>query len=348
LETAVAVSPHLCRSETCALIGNPLCPLCQAMGEVLYADLSDWLFGIPGTWNLKACSACEIAWLDPRPAESDLPKLYARYYTHTETVDSPVLRQETVRLVLNRMGYEVGEVNSRIARVLSHISPVARTCSLDVLGLTARERGRLLDVGCGSGDFVRRMRSLGWDACGVDPDPGAVGRGRETGLQICEGTIADLGEDERYDVITLNHVIEHVPDAIFLLTECRKRLRDQSGILLITTPNIKALGHKLFKRYWRGLETPRHLILFSPAALSHYVSDSGLRVRSIRTETRLARMIFNQSLYAKRGTRDIGARNHFSALTKWAAYGFQLVEDALWYANGDMGEEIYCVCTREA
>jgi 2-polyprenyl-3-methyl-5-hydroxy-6-metoxy-1,4-benzoquinol methylase len=188
------------------------------------------------------------------------------------------------------------------------------------------------------------MRTLGWSVTGVDPDPKAVEAGRSRGLEVFAGTISDVPSGKRYDAITLNHVIEHVQDPVGLLLECGRRLRPENGKIIITTPNLDSLGHRWFKGYWRGLEVPRHLLLFSQAALTNCVARSGLSLRSIRTETRLARMIYSPSVWAKKGGRNVGEELHFKVSTKCASYAFQLLEDAMMLLKKDIGEEICCVC----
>jgi 2-polyprenyl-3-methyl-5-hydroxy-6-metoxy-1,4-benzoquinol methylase len=334
-------------SGTIACIPRPCCSLCGAEGNRLYVELFDWLYGVPGRWGMRSCRACGLAWLDPQPAAEDIPKLYSRYHTHHPFPATRLdrLRRATLQCVLAKMGYTVDRPKAILPRLLAHVRSVAQASALDVMDLPPSKVGALLDVGCGNGEFIARMRSLGWSVSGVDPDPAAVTRGRDQGLQIFGGTIADVPESARYDVITLNHVIEHVPDPVVLLRECRRRLRSLTGTVVITTPNIKSLGHWWFKSYWRGLEVPRHLILFSPAALSDCVTRSGLGLRSIRTETRLARMIFAMSVCAKGGSRDIGEQINFNVKTRCASYAFQLLEDAMIQFKKDIGEEIYCVCT---
>jgi SAM-dependent methyltransferase len=146
------------------------------------------------------------------------------------------------------------------------------------------------------------------------------------------------------DVVTLNHVIEHAADPIDLLRECGKRLRPQTGRLIITTPNLKSLGHWWFKNYWRGLEVPRHLVLFSRAALKECIERAGLKVQTLSTETRLARMIYSPSVSARLGGREIGEKTNFPLCTKFGAYFFQAAEDSLMYLTKGVGEEIFCVC----
>jgi SAM-dependent methyltransferase len=243
------------------------------------------------------------------------------------------------------MGYPVKPSNSWLARSLSHVPSMARARALEIYALSASQIGTLLDVGSGNGQFIRRMRSLNWDANGVEPDPTAVAYCLSQGLKVFHGTITDLPPHPRYDVITLNHVIEHVPDPVSLLLECKKRLVPGTGRLMIMTPNLNGLGHRWFGRFWRGLEIPRHLLLFTIPSLRKCASRAGLKVNSLRTETRLARMIYSPSLYAKRGKTRIGEKTNFSTTTKARAYLFEVIEEVLLPFAGDAGEELFCVCS---
>jgi SAM-dependent methyltransferase len=242
------------------------------------------------------------------------------------------------------MGYPVEVSAKLLPRLLSWMPPIGSAAELDVLGLPASAIGTLFDVGCGNGDFIARMASLGWKASGIDPDPIAASQARGRGLEVSTGGISDTPCVGRYDVITMNHVIEHAADPIALLQECLKRLHPLTGRLVITTPNLESLGHRWFRKYWRGLEVPRHLVLFSPAALRQCVDRAGLRVHSLSTRTRLARMIYCPSICAKRGGREIGDQNDFPVSTKMAAYLFQAAEDLSLYFRPGWGEEIFCVC----
>lgn len=349
MSTGIKLSPQMPSTSSpkiwtkIAVVPRISCCLCGDDGKELYTGMADCWFGAMGTWGLRTCADCGIAWLDPQPTKDDIPKLYSRYYTHTslEVTAFERLRREIRQCILARMGYRVEPSTGLLPRLLSRWGSFARAAAMDVLNLSASEVGTLLDVGCGNGEFISRMHSLGWNVSGVDPDPAAVAFGRSHKLSVFQGTISDVPPDLAYDVITLNHVIEHVPDPVELLRECGKRLRPKTGRLIITTPNLKSLGHRWFDRYWRGLEFPRHLVLFSPRGLSEYVTRAGLRVTSMRTETRLARMIYTASVYARRGEQLIGERTSFRVTTKSMGYGFQLLEDALLCFKEDAGEEIH-------
>jgi len=223
---------------------------------------------------------------------------------------------------------------------------VRRTAILTVLGLPTSEGESLLDIGCGNGQFIARMRSFGWKVSGIDPDPVAASYGRSRGLNIETGTIRDLPGTDCYDVITLSHVVEHVSDPVALLRECAKRLRPVTGRLIVATPNILSLGHWWFGKHWRGWEVPRHFIVFSPRGLRTCVERAGLIPKSLTTETRLAQMIYAQSASARGGAVGVGEQINFKLTTKVAGRLFRIVENLTSHINKDLGEEILCVCAK--
>lgn len=341
--------PFVQTSPGIDVIPRPACPLCGCQGTVLYSGLVDWLYGAPQNWGTRSCSTCEVIWLDPQPVPSGIPRLYFQYCTHhAKEVVTWIsrLQHKMSECALARLGYPTKAPKGMLLRLLSRLPSVERAALLSVFALHASGAGSLLDVGCGNGQFIARMRAFGWKVSGIDPDPAAVSYGRSQGIEIHVGTIADLPDSARYDVITLGHVIEHVADPVNLLRECGKRLQPGSGRLIITTPNINSLGHTWFRKYWRGLEVPRHFVLFSPAGLDDCAKRAGMRVQSVTTETRLAQMIYLHSASARAGDRNVGQEINFRKSTKVAARLFRLIENSILRLKKDVGEEIFCVCTK--
>ena len=173
-----------------------------------------------------------------------------------------------------------------------------------VMWLGTSCRGRLLDVGCGNGIFLATMKELGWEVAGVEPDRQAARVAREQfGLNVHVGTLEEAGfADGTFDAITMSHVVEHLADPISALRECWRVLR-KGGRLVVTTPNIESLGHRLYGKAWIGLDPPRHLFLFSPPTLRTCIERSGLQVLELRTTARLTPWMWaNSSLIRRNGT----------------------------------------------
>jgi 2-polyprenyl-3-methyl-5-hydroxy-6-metoxy-1,4-benzoquinol methylase len=150
--------------------------------------------------------------------------------------------------------------------------------------LPALACGQLLDIGCGNGSFLAGMRERGWEVQGLEPDSEAADLARKRhGLKVITGTLEETSLSvSSVDAITLNHVIEHVPDPVGLLSECRRILKP-GGKLVVATPNVESLAHRMSGVRWQHLDPPRHLCLFSSRALTACVEKAGLQPESLHT-----------------------------------------------------------------
>jgi 2-polyprenyl-3-methyl-5-hydroxy-6-metoxy-1,4-benzoquinol methylase len=157
--------------------------------------------------------------------------------------------------------------------------------------------GRVLDVGCGSGDFLFRMHQQGWKVAGVDFDDKAIVNAKtKYGFDLLHNDLAGAHfPDNSFDAITMNHVIEHVPDPTALLSEILRVLKP-GGRLVATTPNIQSLGHSLYQECWRGLEPPRHLQVFSVQALRNCAQQAGFKKIEVKSSAANADAIIGASI----------------------------------------------------
>lgn len=284
-------------SALCAIrtLVRPSCLLCGSQGASLYSGLTDGPFGAPGVWHLSVCPSkdCRLVWLDPMPVQEDLWIAYRGYYTHdSRNREAPAsfIRKQYRALresyINDRYGYGDGSGNAwhRLLALLFHFTPyILQDIIGEVRQLTFVPDGRLLDVGCGSGEWLLLMKARGWSVEGVDLDEAAVANARSRGLSVYCGTVHSRNyPNAQFDAITLNQVIEHVPDPIDVLSECRRILKP-SGHLILYTPNSRSLGHRVFGRHWRGLEPPRHLHLFGPRSMQHAFSTAGFHKLQVRT-----------------------------------------------------------------
>jgi 2-polyprenyl-3-methyl-5-hydroxy-6-metoxy-1,4-benzoquinol methylase len=254
-----------------------VCYLCGTEGRLLYGGLRDRLFKAPGVWNFRQCPTveCGLVWLDPMPTEADIPKLYSTYYTHQ--VDAGKIVNIGFK---NILANKLRRARKRAYYLLLRLTSLHRErLNLATMYLANIKPGSLLEVGCGNGAFLARMRSRGWQVQGVEVDPTAAKIAEETfGVHVYVGTLEKANyPNASFDALTMNHVIEHVSDPIGLLKGCHRVLKPE-GKLIMVTPNINGIGFRRFRQNWRGLEPPRHLHLFSQSSLENIARQASFNV----------------------------------------------------------------------
>jgi len=322
---------------------NPTCRICGSPGRLLYAGLKDRLFSTPGLWQLKQCPKveCGLVWPDPVALEEDLGLAYQTYYTHVEPTGAVAKLKQAV---LSR-GYRFA---ISIPAVLTGLQKQRREFLRMFLG--DLKPGRLFDAGCGDGQFLHLMAQEGWQGTGIDFDAAAIEAGRKKfGLDLAVGDLqtAEIKEGE-YDAVTMSHVIEHVPEPVACLDKCRRLLRP-GGRLVVSTPNIRSLGHQRFKECWRGLEPPRHLQIFAPNLLGECARRAGLEVVRTGSTAVNADYISNASLALESAPLD-GARIGGGWDVRFALQSilFQYREHFAMRRNPDLGEEAFLIAERRS
>ncbi len=259
------------------------CPVCKgSQRKLLYGELTDRLFGAPGQWTMYQCLECESGYLDPRPTKETIGLAYQNYFTHElrRQGNLPLFRT-ILRNFAN--GYHNKFFNTHLKPaypvntwVKLLLPGIASTLDADMRHLS-QSPGRLLDIGSGNGQFLLAAKSAGWSVHGIEPDKKAVLVARNAGLDITQGNLEEIPVKpplSSFDVITASHVIEHVHEPDTFLIDCFKRLK-KGGYLWLETPNINSLGRQRYNHFWRGLEPPRHLTLFSQQSLISLLNSSG-------------------------------------------------------------------------
>ena len=225
------------------------CNLCGSLETRLLFRTSDLQLKNEGVFNLVQCQQCGLVYLNPRPTKASIARYYQHYHDRS-TNDAWLERRQ-----------------------LEKLREVERY----------REAGRLLDVGCGKGSFLRAARDRGWRCFGVEISPQASNDARRMGLDVTTGGFEYVDyPDNFFDVITMYHVLEHLHDPREALGKAYQLLKS-GGLLVVAVPNFDSLQAKIFRQRWYHLDAPRHLYHFTPRTLKMLLHDeAGFKVLETR------------------------------------------------------------------
>jgi 2-polyprenyl-3-methyl-5-hydroxy-6-metoxy-1,4-benzoquinol methylase len=254
------------------------CPMCQsASGEPIYSGVKDWAFECaPGDWIFYNCLNCKSLYLNPRPTRSSISMAYGKYYTHDSNLESNSL---TTKLKNEFMFHKFGisslnRLNLKNKWFVSLVNPfIYRKFPLD--DLIILPRGTLLDIGCGNGDFLITAKLMGYSVYGIEIDLQAFTAASKRGLNVWHGSYEILDNiNIKFDYIVCSHVVEHVHNPLHFLNMVSKSTKS-SSMLMLSWPNPNSIVLKWFKKYWRGLEAPRHLCLPSTGSVINELTKLG-------------------------------------------------------------------------
>jgi 2-polyprenyl-3-methyl-5-hydroxy-6-metoxy-1,4-benzoquinol methylase len=171
-----------------------------------------------------------------------------------------------------------------------------------------RPSGKLLEVGCARGDFLRWARES-FDASGVEPNPELADSAGQVAPVYCD--IIERTPWSGFDVIASFHVIEHVDSPRSFVRAAAERLKT-GGLLVIETPNIDSIPFKVLKSRWRQF-IPEHYFFFDPKTMSRVLSDHGLQTQNIMTIGKYASM----DLIVNRLSRYLPWLPHVNGFSRW-------------------------------
>ena len=242
---------------------------CRACGGTAMSashEASEMMFATGGSYVYQECGACgSLTLANPPDGAAHYPE---KYYRHLELRVSPSMRWYVKVL---RIAYD---------RCVPIVSPLSGRWGMGLRG-SSDARARVLDVGCGAGRMLERLRDLGMqDLTGVDPygvSSSAAANGRTGSLRLIRGLVEDV--DGTFDVIVLNHSLEHVEDPAAVLSAV-KALLSANGRAVVRTPVI-GYSWRRYGRFWVQLDAPRHLTIFSQRGLLECARRAGLRVERI-------------------------------------------------------------------
>ncbi len=255
----------------------PVCALCGSNNRnPIYTDARDLLYETPGRFSVVRCSQCSLVYLCPRPTQETLSCYYPTQYSPFAGSTSPL-----------RSGGPLSERSKAYAFLLYILLlPYRLRFGDETRTLPPFGGRRMLDVGCGAGEYLEDMHDLGWDVYGVDVSEDAVrvAGGRVGASRVWAGTLDQFNSSLRdLDLITMIHSLEHVPNPQETLQEVHRRLAT-NGKVKIVVPDISGFEAKLFGRHWIGLDVPRHFTDFSQQTLRNLLQRNGFVVETSRPQ----------------------------------------------------------------
>lgn len=147
---------------------------------------------------------------------------------------------------------------------------------------TGLSSGSLLDIGSGTGSFLKAMHEAGWKVSGIEPDEASRKRTEELyGLKAAAPEMLFIMPPGTFDAVTMWHVLEHVHDLHEYIEQLKKIIK-VNGYLFIAVPNYTSFDQNVYRAFWAAYDVPRHLYHFSPDAMISLLLEHRLKLKSIR------------------------------------------------------------------
>ena len=235
-------------------MNNKICPWCGSDKTQIHLWIKDE-FLTHEEFQIHECSSCGLLFTEPRPSKDKIGSYYKseEYYSHQE----------------NKHGF-IPKVYEKVKTV-----NLKRKYKIATKGL---KDGKVMDIGCGVGDFLHTMEKHNWECTGVEPyeDAKMIARKRiKASLYSPEET--DEMPDASFDLITMWHVLEHVDDLKWQVEQLA-RLIKPNGRIVIAVPNYKSYDAQYYKELWAAYDVPRHLNHFNKKVLANIFKTKGLKL----------------------------------------------------------------------
>lgn len=216
------------------------CPICKSKDFSIYLKTKDYTL-TNEEFILEKCNNCGFIFTNPRPEKNIIGSYYDSpdYISHTNSSH--------------------GFING-LYQLIKRYSLIKKY----QLILNYKKSGKILDIGCGTGDFLNIFKKNKWDTAGIEPNDKARNYAKDNyNLNVFTEEQLKIFAEKSFDVITLWHVLEHLSDLNEKLDTINKLLKND-GILIVAVPNCIAKDAEIYKQFWAAYDVPRHLYHFSP------------------------------------------------------------------------------------
>lgn len=233
------------------------CPLCGSSNHIVYLRTQDYFLS-GESFNINECRVCGHLFTNPQPTSEHLGKYYKsdRYLSHKENPESLFERiYDSVRWL---------NLRSKYKQVTEGLSG-----------------GKLLDYGCGRGDFLGIASIKGWECFGIEQDDDArkIAEKRNNVKVLTTNATRDNFQNQ-FDLITMFHVLEHIPDLHSTMNDLNHWLK-VSGRLAIALPNPRSYDALHYCQYWAAWDAPRHLHHFKKETIIDLAEQYGFQLKTV-------------------------------------------------------------------
>jgi 2-polyprenyl-3-methyl-5-hydroxy-6-metoxy-1,4-benzoquinol methylase len=235
------------------------CPICSNSDQAAFLTCKDFTVS-KADFRIVECKGCGFAFTNPRPAIDQLGKYYQSedYISHSNTKKGIVSR--LYQAVRKRT------LNSKLRLLNSNVSA----------------KGSLLDIGCGTGEFLNVCQQDGWKVLGIEPSQDARHQGIENyKLEILDEANLETLPAASFDAITMWHVLEHVPNLEARVKRIFELLKP-NGLFLVAVPNRNSHDAAHYGAFWAAYDVPRHLWHFRPRDMRALMANCGFGVKEIK------------------------------------------------------------------
>jgi SAM-dependent methyltransferase len=243
------------------------CPVCFGEMVLWLAGMFDDRYGMPGLYDLVRCAECGLVKTMPSLREQELERVYSTYYPRRD-VD------------LTALSGQARDPKTTLGRLTIWLS------GADNQGHYSAAPGmKVLDYGCGVGISLLELRAIGAEGYGVEADPNVKRVAEHFGLNVHVGALEEAPfSGIKFDLISLNQVIEHVPEPGHLLRKLRSYVHGNS-IVVLSFPNVDSLYRRLFHRRWINWHVPYHIHHFNHASFAKLCTREGWILTRWKTVT---------------------------------------------------------------
>jgi len=245
------------------------CNFCNYKKFTFLYHSHDRIYNIDGKFSSYQCNRCKLIFTNPQPDNKTLIKHYPKNKYYSFIGEKP---KKTKIFIYKHLFSK--KRNLFIKLLLKPIRQFFRSTII-------LPNKKILDVGCGAGNFLLLMKQFKMKCWGIEPGNFNKAFSNKHQLNITKGTLKETNfPNNFFDIITINHVLEHVNNPSEDLKELYRILKP-NGYLIIGVPQSNSLNHKIFKEYWVQLDIPRHLFTFSTKNIKIHSEKIGFKCKKI-------------------------------------------------------------------